>query len=629
MPNTAILDITVAARTYVTQEGPKYHKAFGEQSKYDDQRHEFVAHGPSSDLEEALRNYHSSGGINWDIQNCTWDDVFDELEAAEGEDARAALGVRPSHVARKGFRWAGDKAAAISPWIDLIPTSNGLSVLGAGLKLLFSIAKEHSNVRQKILAAFGDIPAIITNTTLTRELFKSDKALRDCAIRLYETALRSIQDLVGKLNGNRDRKSSVTKVFHQAKNVLQSPLRVEQIDAIVGSMREQVHQFETIVQRNRDQRDMRIERNAESTLQQVQATRKVGIDIKVGVSEIDEKVDGLARDNKQFQTNHEQVYAEMGRLRAALAAQNGLLAQLTYRSQTPTIVIQQSAIAQDPHSFLPGYQLLEALNVDHMTPVRDVECVLRHCGGVSQADQGQAQQLLQSTQFSAWFWPLASDILFVNGNFDHSSRTSPLSYLCAQLALTLSEDPGCIVLQFFCGQHESETDPLRGPQGLLRSITSQLLYSGYAFSRAFINTRTYSEAIRAHSVEDLCITFRRLVSQLPLNQKVLCVVENISRFEREEWYHDLGFVVEMLYRITQDDSFKPSLKVLFTGATARSRTELVLPPAKSLLLARGSPYGHRPISGRTMLSDVGRQKPSYQEKMAMMGADDDFEEDYF
>jgi hypothetical protein len=107
-------------------------------SRGHNQQH-FCLLGHISDLEKALRDYHDSGGIKWDITHCTWDDVFDELEAAQHEYERAADGRNPSAVLRKGLRWTGDKATGIQPWVELIPTSNGLSVLGAGLKLIFNV----------------------------------------------------------------------------------------------------------------------------------------------------------------------------------------------------------------------------------------------------------------------------------------------------------------------------------------------------------------------------------------------------------------------------------------------------------------------------------------------------------
>jgi hypothetical protein len=197
------------------------------------------------------------------------------------------------------------------------------------------------------------------------------------------------------------------------------------------------------------------------------------------------------------------------------------------------------------------------------------------------------------------------------------------------MALALSKDSGCIVLQFLCGQHESPTDPLRGSQGLLRSLKTQLLYSGHEFRHGFINTRAFSEAIKAHHIEDLCVTFRRLIEQLQLNQKILYIIDNISRFEHAEWYHNLEYVVEMLYRITNDQTFYPSLKVLITGSTARTRTETRFPPSKTLLLAKGSPHGRRPITGRTMMSDMRTQRPSFREAVAMREAEIGSEEDYF
>jgi hypothetical protein len=58
-----------------------------------------------------------------------------KAEAEYFEDGRG-----PKNLARKVLRKAGDYAPAISPWFDVIPDNDGMNVLGAGLKIVFTVS---------------------------------------------------------------------------------------------------------------------------------------------------------------------------------------------------------------------------------------------------------------------------------------------------------------------------------------------------------------------------------------------------------------------------------------------------------------------------------------------------------
>jgi hypothetical protein len=194
------------------------------------------------------------------------------------------------------------------------------------------------------------------------------------------------------------------RAVQHAKKAIQPSVESQEIDNIMALVQDSVREFRECVQRKRDKRELKTARNVQSTLYEVQATRRVGIDTKIEVRKLGDQIDGLARDNRKIYTNQEQSRAEIEKLRAALAAQNGLLTELVLRSPTPGIVIQSSPASVVPErSFLPGYHLIVALKVDHMVSARDLQRIIRQAGSVSQTDQAQAQQLLQLSRFSEWF----------------------------------------------------------------------------------------------------------------------------------------------------------------------------------------------------------------------------------
>ncbi|KAE8143699.1 hypothetical protein BDV38DRAFT_276781 [Aspergillus pseudotamarii] len=143
--------------------------------------------GPQSDaLREAIEKYkeNADGKYKFNLTDAGWIDVERELREAEHNYDRKAEG-----YSRKGRHFArnlGEYSAAFSMWATLIPTDHGLSLLTAGLTIIFKIAQNNAENRQKILAAFEDILEIIWSTQAQQQLFESSQLLKDKAINLVE-----------------------------------------------------------------------------------------------------------------------------------------------------------------------------------------------------------------------------------------------------------------------------------------------------------------------------------------------------------------------------------------------------------------------------------------------------------
>jgi hypothetical protein len=217
--------------------------------------------------------------------------------------------------------------------------------------------------------------------------------------------------------------------------------------------------------------------------------------------------------------------------------------------------------------------------VHPLSPLSDLDYVLQEGNSSDDASQAQtlAQQLIHQPRFHKWLTPARSDLLLVQIDLDMCSRTTPLSYLYAHLSLSLSNTPADIILHFFCGQHESRVNPLQGPQGLLCSLITQLLHTAGPFNHSFISTRDYTERIESHVVQDLYVTLKALITQLPLNQHVFCFTENILGLESPGWLAELIDVLKILYRMTHDEHLHLILKVLITTGLAHCCTERAIP----------------------------------------------------
>ncbi|OJJ62872.1 hypothetical protein ASPSYDRAFT_142978 [Aspergillus sydowii CBS 593.65] len=474
----------------------------------------------SSDLEDALMSYIKTWDIEWDVKFCTWDDVFDELQAAEDEYKRKGKGAQPVHLVRGVLRQTGDNAADITPWLDIIPGEFGLSILSAGLKLVFSLAKQQAEIRETILEAFRSIPDIIAGTIAKRCQFKRYPALRKCAVNLYVKVIEAVQQLIAKLNASRSGNMG-RQMLRYSQKILRPTIRAEEINGILNDMQGEVQRFQVCLDNIRD-------------------VSHTGTD----VTYIRRHWDDFERKMQDTNAEGEKMRRELQRIANGIDAQNSFLhalidekcqqiEDLSFTNCFPFSNRVQSCPAiqnsPDTASFLSGEQLLQALNVYHMGPVNDLKDMLRSEASFNDTAQMQAQQLLSSARFHEWLSSSNPDLLL-----------------------------------------------------------------------------------------------------LPRGQGVLCLIENIGCFEREEWRSDLRDVVEMLYRTATDPYLWPNLKVLITNATARTRIERELPPEMLLSLSRDKPYARRVVTERVMLSDLQpRRRNDYQERMQTMEVqNDDSDEDY-
>ncbi|KAL4898916.1 hypothetical protein BDW74DRAFT_184275 [Aspergillus multicolor] len=603
------MEHTMIAKDFVIEKAPFYHQAFRVRSSYDQQRGEFFSHQPYNDLKIALDNCAQTWKVTWDTNTCTWDDVFDELRAAEDEyNSRGK-----ENMVRRFMRAAGDNSADISRWFDMLPSEFAGSVVSAGLKLIFSLAKHQADIRHKILSSFCEILETINNTRRTREQFKSNSNLRAYAIDLYETVLRTMEKLIQMLNGSQKSRSSLS---HVKDKIFRPTLRSSEVDQALEEMHSKVRRYQSCLEGARDERVGMIDASTRSILRETQATRSTVWETRAGVEEITQTMGTMNEAVNQINFRVEQLHDQFQTSQNALGcdAQNALLGtvldRLVEKLQAtiplPTFLSPRVLADHIKEPFLSREKLVEALNVHHLTALDDIEYLLRQGGSFSNAShaQAQAQQVLYLPRFHDWLSSPAPDLLLVHGNFESCSRITPLSYLCAHLSLTLSKTPGLLVLHFFCGQHDSLIDPLSGPQGLLRSLITQLLYAGGPFNYDFIATRDYAEAIKAHSVRDLCSTFRALITQIPLDQRVFCFIENIIWFECEEWTQELIDVMEMLYRMAHDASLRCSLKILISSGTAKCGLERAIPSQDQILLMQGSGHGSTELSEQTVLGDL-------------------------
>lgn len=203
--------------------------------------------------------------------------------------------------------------------------------------------------------------------------------------------------------------------------------------------------------------------------------------------------------------------------------------------------------------------LLDKVQVPHGQDLQDLAMTLHGYGASESAALTCGGKIIQSPQFRRWMHASGSDLLLVEGHLDLSEfdKTTPLSYFCANLVRTckLEGETGqrAAVLHFFCAQHVAQNDDLRGPRGLLRSLVAQLakyvMQSGPGESFSLANLACIDRDCYSTPTSWFAEAFFCLLRQMPRLVVTVCIIDDISRFEKPEWRDDYSDLVDLLGHI--------------------------------------------------------------------------------
>lgn len=201
----------------------------------------------------------------------------------------------------------------------------------------------------------------------------------------------------------------------------------------------------------------------------------------------------------------------------------------------------------------------------------DVEYSIHASNQLEGLDRGG--WLLVTDRFRSWAQLPRSDIILVDGYLGDIStgRISPLSGICALFA-GLRMFPKLVVLHHFCGLHSNAGETLSGPRGLMLSIITQFIIQ---FDKHFHGTPVYWELgqcllsdARHNDIPSLCLLFQQLVSQVPRDFTIYCLMDSIPEFETSSggWDDELSQIVGFLRGILLEERPGPCLKILMTSA---------------------------------------------------------------
>ncbi|KAK0622613.1 hypothetical protein B0T14DRAFT_150650 [Immersiella caudata] len=540
------------AQKFIRSRGPDIHPAFNVPSHFNPATSSFElneVHNLREILEEVEKKAPELVDFDFDVKCCTWRDVHAELERAQ--DAVLASEQRGQKGVRKWWRAVGTYGGVVGPVLSVFPDE--LSVLHGGLALLLSIARHKETNRYRILRAVENLPNTIEmaqdvarNYPLNADKTESIR-LHESINDLQQTLLRALPDLIQKLNPD----TIVGKAL--------GPFKGHDIDHILDAISSSSDKVRACAEGIRDSTITDIDRKVSEVLQ-LQQSMQYAID--------------------------------------AIAGQNGLLQFLTEYCKPPnqqpvTPSASPFPSPNQPTRTLTPSHLLSLVNVHHLRALDEQNHIMRRGSSLDGPSISRAASLIQTPQIQSLLHSPQSGLVLADGHADRAQmgRVSPVSYVCAMMAHAMQRQKNP-VLVFFCGQHASsdDVDGLGGPQGLVRSLVSQLVLllvqNGWMREGQEVPVGM-SASVGADGMDwsgrgwegqqgeepgvtlgDLCEVLCWLLGLVPTGVSVFCLVDGISYYEREFWREDYAIVMGMFGKAMQDVRLGGFFKVLMTSPTA-------------------------------------------------------------
>lgn len=212
--------------------------------------------------------------------------------------------------------------------------------------------------------------------------------------------------------------------------------------------------------------------------------------------------------------------------------------------------------------------LLEILDVDKELANNDFRSVHRACQSLAASEAQLADGIIAGERYTEWLSSTAADALFIEGGeiLTLKSRYTFLSLLsCVVIDGLQGKDPA-ITIQHFCGRHVNSHDALNGPKGMMRNLICQLVrHLDNQPGRTFCHSRRSRDQLENHGLQALCQCFKTIVSQLPVDTVLFCIIDGIHAFEKFAWAEDCRLVINELQDLVYEEETGPLFKLLITS----------------------------------------------------------------
>ncbi|KAF4454437.1 hypothetical protein F53441_3064 [Fusarium austroafricanum] len=450
-----------------------------------------------------------------DKADCT--SVFDQLEKAKDIYSKKDKGFRARFT--RVYRKLADNVDPIIGATKFVPNIDYVTPVLGAVQVLLEAAKKAAKVREEALGSFDDIDRVFSQVEGFLQIYKNDKNLEKAAVYLIAAVFHAIECVISFFI-----KSPGKKVMSVTFNTEGYQQKItESLSAIKAQSENLIHEA-----------DMSGKHEMSNGLQMV-----------LGRMATSQELDEIRRSQHFLKTSFLSFLNEF---------QNNFKAsemeRMAYGYSRPCSPIPPI----EPVSFEQYISPQDLLKARHVR--------------VPAIEQAHAEQLVHTAQLKEWLVSPRSSQLLVHGNYDSRRRVSGLTLLCASLADSLgSQSLRCIHLVFYCGLHDNcEVDKHTGGRAIIQSFICQLLCQ-YDFSTSISAGDVRPELLYRGDIDELCCLFERLVFQLPRSTLLVCLIDGIVYYERDEFKESMAHVLVTILRISQEQKTNATVKVLVTSPT--------------------------------------------------------------
>ncbi|KAI7488816.1 hypothetical protein KC351_g1730 [Hortaea werneckii] len=478
-----------------------------------------------------------------------WDDVIGAVEAlsqtqAGRKDFWSSL--------RNKLHWFGENSSVFQQWSGLLPTqSNYFSVMCGGLKLIFNAAGRLQKIRDWVRNALLELPGLLFSTDKTLDAF-DDEQLHICSRQLMGKAFESLHWIIRELTRSAMKKGIMAglKQENYAKNLRDS------LDD-VKSLSEQFRRIAGAC-----------------------AHEKLG--------EIDRTTSGLRQNVRTaYVGTSVQIEGGVNQILSALRSGFSLILDKRYPliEQIPKPPRMTRKADEERRRARIRSIVCRGLSVDAALVEDSLRETLASIWTADSHEQDRMHYLVADPHLAEWVTSQSSAVLLINEASDHIPAKPVDAVRSANRSPSTRDQPPTLCLFHLCGQGLDEGAFVsKGPDGMLQNMIYQLLDSGLD-----LDAKSLRDVLRDHdtlSSDQLWFAFEHLMSQVPPQMQIFCVLGNLGDYE-DMWEAEITALMKNLVGLAGNSLSKRigqerSLKILLTCATPSRVVYHMLQPSEIL-----------------------------------------------
>lgn len=225
-------------------------------------------------------------------------------------------------------------------------------------------------------------------------------------------------------------------------------------------------------------------------------------------------------------------------------------------------------------------ELLDKLDVDPQSPGNDLLVSAQSATFLDDDMQQLISGILKDNAFQRWLFGARSAGLLIDENatvgdkgLDPPFGVFSSMFMTSLRMLTRQGHQPRFASCFFCDLHANPLEPLSGPSGMMRSLIAQLVLSVShdaeldRFDLSFLNDEPdLLDSLATYEAGALCEVYIDMVRQLSGNATVVCLINEVDRFETEDnrWGAELCQVVKRLHELAHFHDEGPAFKLCLT-----------------------------------------------------------------